>query len=336
MTDNYPPPAPSYYQIQAQLNLQKLETKQSVVNSIGMFLAIAEGYLIRNGIKIRPLFAHYDHFNVTSERPELIRLKLMNNYMAFSAQKQNYLNKFHTYDFYPDNFSAEQIKNTIQNWIPYASQIGEQELFINILNIFGDDNSISNNQNKNTYYKDIQGYKDTNPKPNITIDPRDQAKAIANIQTQKAEENRRNKEKLENTGKCEINLILNGKAGTSSLSEKMRPITNKNPKQIQEDINAINTMKDMTLKLIASAKGLNICKKKERNQKRIGLNTEIENMKINIKIFKTKFGSLDPLWDKIKYENEIKNPMKKLMEDCKSDEDYKLFQKIDSLYNPEL
>ena len=90
----YSAPAPSPSQIQTQLNLQKLETKQSVVNSIGMFLAIAEGYLIRNGIKIRPLFAYYDHFNVTSEKPELIRLKLMNNYMTFSAQKQNYLNKF--------------------------------------------------------------------------------------------------------------------------------------------------------------------------------------------------------------------------------------------------
>lgn len=332
----YSAPTPSPSQIQTQLNLQKLETKQSVVNSIGMFLAIAEGYLIRNGIKIRPLFAYYDHFNVTSERPELIRLKLMNNYMTFSAQKQNYLNKFHAYDFYPDNFSAEQIKNIIQEWIPYATQIGEQELYMNILNLFNDDSSISNNQNKYSYYKDIQGYNDTNPESNIPMDPRDQAKAIANIHAHKAEENRRNKEKLENTGKYEINLILNGKAGTSSLSEKMKPITDKNPKQIQEDINAINTMKDMTLQLIASAKGLYICNKNERKQKRKGLYTEIENMKKNIKIFKNKFGSLEPLWEKIKYKSEIKNPMKKLMEACESDEDYKLFQKIDSLYDPEL
>ena len=144
------------------------------------------------------------------------------------------------------------------------------------------------------------------------------------------------KEKLENTGKYEINLILNGKAGTSSLSEKMRPITDKNPKKIQEDINAINTMKDMTLQLIASAKGLYICNKNERKQKRKGLYTEIENMKKNIKIFKNKFGSLEPLWEKIKYKSEIKSPMKKLMEACESDEDRKLFQKIDSLYDPEL
>ena len=116
----------------------------------------------------------------------------------------------------------------------------------------------------------------------------------------------------------------------------MKPITDKNPKQIQEDINAINTMKDMTLQLIASAKGLYICNKNERKQKRKGLYTEIEKKKKNIKIFKNKFGSLEPLWEKIKYKSEIKNPMKKLMEVCESDEDYKLFQKIDSLYDPEL
>ena len=82
--------APSPMQIQTQISLQQLDTKQSVVNSLGMFLAIAEGYLISNGIKINPIFAYYDHFNITSETPELIRLKLMNNYMTYSAQKQNY------------------------------------------------------------------------------------------------------------------------------------------------------------------------------------------------------------------------------------------------------
>ena len=70
--------APSPCQIQTYLNLQKLKTKQSAFNSIGMLLSIAEGYLITNYIKIHPAFAYYDHFNVTSERPELIRIKLIN------------------------------------------------------------------------------------------------------------------------------------------------------------------------------------------------------------------------------------------------------------------
>ena len=128
--NSYSTPTPM--EVQTQIDLQKLDIKQSVVNSIGMFLAIAEGYLIANGIKIHPVFAYYDHFNVTKESRELIRIKLMNNYMAYSAQKQNYLNKFHTYDFYPDNLSAEQIKNIIQGWLPYATQIGEDSLYLNI------------------------------------------------------------------------------------------------------------------------------------------------------------------------------------------------------------
>ena len=51
-------------------------------------MSIVEGYLIANGIKINPIFAYYDHFNVSSERPELIRIKLMNNYMTYSAQNK--------------------------------------------------------------------------------------------------------------------------------------------------------------------------------------------------------------------------------------------------------
>ena len=101
-----------------QINLQKLETKQSVVNSLGMFLAIAEGYLISNGIKITPLFSYYDHFNITQQNRELIRVKLLNNYMSFSAQKENYLNEFGgSYDFYPDNYSVINIREKINDTI---------------------------------------------------------------------------------------------------------------------------------------------------------------------------------------------------------------------------
>ena len=35
---------------------QKLEIKQNVVNSLGMFLAIIEAYLMRKGITIKPIF----------------------------------------------------------------------------------------------------------------------------------------------------------------------------------------------------------------------------------------------------------------------------------------
>ena len=44
-----------------------------------------------------------------------------------------------------------------------------------------------------------------------------------------------------------INLVLNGKAGTSNLSDKMKPITGKSQKQIQEEYNDINTMRDFTI-----------------------------------------------------------------------------------------
>ena len=326
----YSAPTPTPMQIQSQINIQQLDTKQSVVNSMGMFLAIAEGYLIANGIKIHPLFAYYDHFNVTRERPELIRLKLMNNYMTYSAQKQNYLNKFHSFDFYPDNLSAEQIRNIIQEWIPYATQIGEEALYLNILKLFDD-----TNQNNYSYYNDIQGYKDTNPQSNTTFDPRSHAKALANIQSHKEEENRKNRERWNNTGKHEINIILNGKSGTSSLSEKMKPITQKSQKQIEEEIADINMMKDMTLQLIEKAKELYVSNKNEKKEKRRELSSQIDTTKQYLKNFTKKYKSLEPLWQKIKYKYEVKKPLEKLMEVCE-DEDFKLFQKIDSLYNPDL
>ena len=327
----YSAPTPTPIQVQTQLSLQKLDTKQSVVNSIGMFLAIAEGYLIANGIKIHPLFAYYDHFGVTKERPELIRIKLMNNYMTYSAQKQNYINTFHMYDFYPDNLSADQIRNIIQEWIPYATQIGEESLYLNILKLFDDGVPQSNY----SYYNDIQGYKDTNPQPNTTIDPRNHAKAIANIQSHKEEENRKNRERWNNTGKHEINIILNGKSGSSSLSEKMKPITQKTQKQTEEEIADINMMRDITLQLVQKAKELYMCSRNEKKVKRKELSSMIDNAKQIIKRFTKHYGSLEPLWQKIKYKSDVRSPISKLMEVCEED-DFKLFQKIDAMYNPDL
>lgn len=322
--------APTPMQTQSQISLQQLDTKQSVVNSLGMFLAIAEGYLISNGIKIHPIFAYYDHFNVTSERPELIRLKLMNNYMTYSAQKQNYLNKYHQYSFYPDNLSPEQIRNIIQGWIPYAIQIGEETLYMNILKLF-DDTSAQNNV---SYLNDIQGYKDI-PQSNKTIDPRNQAKALANFQSHKEEENRKNRERWNNTGKHEINIVLNGKPGTSTLSEKMKTVTEKTPEQIGQEIADIEMMKDMTLSLIKNAKDLYLSNRNEKKEKRKEINFKIESTKQCINNFTKKYGSLEPLWQKIKYKYEVKKPLTKLMEACE-DEDYKIFKKINALYDPDL
>lgn len=331
MFGGYFAPTASPSQVQIQLNLQKLDTKQSVVNSIGMLLAIAEGYLIAKGIKIHPLFAYYDHFGVTKERPELIRLKLMNNYMTYSVQKKNYINTFHMYDFYPDNLSADQIKNIIQEWIPYATQIGEEALYLNIFKLFDDGVPQSY-----SYYNVIQGYKDTNPQPNTPIDPRNHAKALANIQSHKEEENRKNREKWNNTGKHEINIILNEKSGSSSLSEKMKSITQKTQEQTEEEIADINIMKDMTLQLVQKAKELYLCSKSEKKEKRRELSSLIDNVKQYMKSFIKKHESLEPLWQKIKYEYEVSLPLSKLMKACDDDDDIKLFKKIDSMYNPEL
>ena len=317
-------------QKQTLLSLQKLETKQSVVNSLGMFLAIAEGYLIANGLSINPIFSYYDHFNVTSERPELIKIKLMNNYMVYSAQKQNYLNEFRSFDFYPDNFSNEQIKNIIQKWIPYATAIKEKELYMNILNLFNDSDTTSNINNY-LIYQNIQEFKANNPQSNIPMDPRNQVKAIANIQSHKEEENRRNRENWNNTGNHEINLVLNGKAGTSSLSKKMKTITNKSEKEIKDENKYINDMANLALELVGAAKIL--CEKDKKEEKRNYLNDKIKETKKKIDIFKEKFGSLEPLWEKIKYETNIKKPLNELKNNNCDNDDKKIFKKIDDLFN---
>ena len=114
---------------QLLLERQKLEIKQSVVNSLGMFLAIAEGYLIVKGIHISPKFGHYDHFYITNDNPELVKLKLLNNYHIFMAQKRNYLDIYQKYDFYPDNLPVDQIKKIVESWIPYADYINEGKLY---------------------------------------------------------------------------------------------------------------------------------------------------------------------------------------------------------------
>ena len=64
---------------------------------------------------------------------------------------------------------------------------------MNILNLFNDGEATINTDNY-PYYKNIQEFKDNNPQSNIPMDPRNQAKAIANIYSHKEEENRRNRE----------------------------------------------------------------------------------------------------------------------------------------------
>ena len=331
-------PSPTYeeqlLQAQAQINIQKLDTKQSVVNSLGMFLAIAEGYLIAKGAKIEPLFAYYDYFNVTSEKHELIRIKLMNNYMAYLAQKQNYLIQFpNQYDFYPDNYSVEQIKSKIKEWIPYAIKIGEKELYENILALF--DENI--NQRHQSYIKEIEYYCNNNPQPHQVVDPRINAKAIAYIHQNKYEERLINEKKWKNEKKQTVNIILGGKAGSSALAQKLKPITSKTQKQIEEEVNDVNSLYSITMSLISSATNLfTLYDKNKKEKKRKEIKNEIKNAKNQIKTFIFKYESIDPLWDKIKYENEIMYPLEKLIKCSDNEGDKKIFQNIIDLYNPDL
>ena len=116
----------------------------------------------------------------------------------------------------------------------------------------------------------------------------------------------------------------------------MKPITQKSQKQIEEEIADINGMKDMTLELIKNAKDLYMCDKtNEKKAKRLELSAQIDSAKQYINFFRKKYKSLEPLWQKIKYKIDVKKPLDKLMEVC-DDEDFKLFQKIDALYNPDL
>ena len=63
----------------------------------------------------------------------------MNNYQIFIAQKQNNLNIFKTYDFYPDNLPVKNIKELIGQFIEHAKQIGEKTLYKNIFAVFTED-----------------------------------------------------------------------------------------------------------------------------------------------------------------------------------------------------
>ena len=137
------------------IDRQKLDMKQSVVNSLGMFLAIAEGYLIKKGIKFNRHFGYYDHFNVTQDNPDLIRLKLLNNYQVFCAQKQNYLTYYKQYDFYPDNLPVEKLIQILKEYVKYAEHIQEGQLYQNILFIFTEEQKIPIHTSR---YPSIRGF----------------------------------------------------------------------------------------------------------------------------------------------------------------------------------
>lgn len=319
--------------IQTQINIQKLDTKQSVVNTLGMFLAIAEGYLIAKGAKIEPLFAYYDYFNITSENHSLIRIKLMNNFMAFQAQKQTYFKIFKQYDYYPDNLTAEQIRNIVKGWIPYANQIGELELYQNIFSLFTDNNS----QVQKSYFDEIENYKDDKlQKPKIN-DPRNDAKALAIIQQFKHEEFLKNEEKWKNEETPKVNLIIGGKSGSSSLSQKLKPITSKTQKKIEEEVNDVNCLCSITKSLISNATNLfTIFGNDAKDKKRKEIKNEIKSAKLALKNFRIKYKSIEPLWDKIKYEYEIQYPLEKMYNGSDNIEDQKIFKSIINLYNPDL
>jgi len=74
----------------------------------------------------------------------------------------------------------------------------------------------------------------------------------------------------------------------------------------------------------------------KRKKKRKKIKNEIKNAKNQIKTFIFKYKSIDPLWDKIKYENEIMYPLEKLITGTGNEGDKKIFQNIIDLYNPDL
>jgi len=305
-------------QSQILLNIQQLEIKQSVVNSLGMFLAIAEGYLKAKGINLpNPLFAYYDHFNITRDPPELIRLKLLNNYEIFMAQKQNYLNIFREYNFYPDNLPVQALKDIIKNWIPYAKYIHEEKLYNDILlAIYEDEEKIV------SYYDQI---KNTPKTPNGLARPLEYAKSISIIHHFKDEEMKNNLEKWKNQEYPTVDIIIGGKSGTSKLSQNLRAINNLTDKEIIEKMNKEKNMSNIINTILYKANRLKDSHRKDEKESLRGqIKEETENLENQVNKYKQKYKSLDGLWTIVKdddlekqiksYINDFHNNDKQLME----------------------
>lgn len=313
-------------QNQLLLDRQKLEIKQSVVNSLGMFLAIAEGYLISKGIHLKPNFGHYDHFYVTKDHPDLIKLKLMNNYQIFIAQKENYLNLYGTYDFYPDNFPVEKIREVVLSWIPYAEHIYEEKLYKDILLLFCEDER----KKYQSYYNEI---KRTPKDHNKTyVHPIDQAKTIALIYTNKDEEMKRNEEKWKTQVIPTIDLVIGGEAGSSELSQKLNKKNNFNEKDYLEKMKMEEEMDKKINEILYNSNALlDSNRRDEKKNLRDNIKEEIKKLKIIIDEYSKKNKNLEGLWIRNKPE-QFEKQCKELINKLKKEEDKLLLKKFYSLF----
>lgn len=310
-------------QAQLYLDRQKLETKQSVVNSLGMFLAIAEGYLIKRGINLKPLFGYYDHFNITREYPEMIRIKLLNNYHIFIAQKQNYINKFRSYDFYPDNLPIEEIKKLLEKYVTYAKHIGEEDLYRNILSIFTEDEI----HKYKSYYSEIT--KSANGVSNKNTHPIIQVNAIGAIYGYKEDEFKRNEEKWTNQEYPTINIIIGGEAGSSELSKRINYINDLDEKETAKKYSEGAEISYMIDDLINNIKNfINIKVKDQKNNLKESIKEKTQNLENEVNKCKDKYKDLECLWTILKPED-----LEKKLKKCKSElkNDNKVL--IDNIHN---
>lgn len=313
-------------QVELLLDRQKLEIKQSVVNSLGMFLAIAEGYLISKGIHLKPNFGYYDHFYVTKEHPELIRLKLMNNYHIFLAQKENYLNIYHTYDFYPDNFPIEKIREVVFNWIPLAEHIKEEKIYKDILLLFYEDE-----RKAYEYQSYFNEFKRIPKNDNKTyVHPIDQAKTIALIYLNKDEEGKRNEEKWRTQINPTIDLVIGGEAGSSELSKKLYKKRNLNEKDYLEKMKKEEEMDKKINEILYNSNILiESTKRDEKNNVRSLIKEKTKELEILIKEYLNKNKDLEGIWQRYK-PKQLEDQCKKLIDTLKKEDDKLL---VKNFYN---
>lgn len=285
---------------QLLLDRQKLEIRQSVINSLGMFLAIAEGYLIAKGINMAPKFAHYDHFYITKDTPELIKLKLLNNYHIFMAQKSNYLNIYNKYDFYPNNLPVEDIKKIVESWIPFAEYIKEGKLYKDILLLFYEDEC----RKYQTYFNEIKNIKNNQiVEKNQFVHPLDQAKTIALIYKDKDEQMKRNEEKWKKQSIPTIDIVIGGEAGTSELSKKLNSKTTISEKEIIEKMKIEEEMNKRINDLFFTSNTLiETTKRDEKNNLRKEIKEKTKELKNIIQDYLEKYRNLEGLWILIKPE----------------------------------
>ena len=282
------------------LNKQKLEAKQSVVNSLGMLLAVAEGYLKAKGLHIKPNFAYYDHFDVTKEPPELIKIKLLNNYHIFIAQKENYINIFNQFDFYPDNFPPEEIKKLLSTWINYAKDIQEENIYTSLFNLFIEDE----NRKYKLYLEEIKNAENIPNYGGQYITPMGKAQAQGMFYQYKEEERKNNENKWKTQKNPTVDIILGGTPGSSELSKILNPIFKRSEKEV---IEKEKKEKDMSEKINHIINLLNSFistnRKDQKECLRKEIKTQTKELKNLVEKFKEKYESLDGLWSILKINN---------------------------------